>query len=61
MKAEELKIGDTFKRQGFKYTVKELINETYKNGNASILVCCTMNDGIEVDSFFHFKPTTKVK
>ena len=61
MKAAELKIGDTFKKQGFKFTVKELTNETYKNGQPSILVGCTTNEGKNVDSFFHFKPTTKVK
>lgn len=61
MTAAELKIGDTFKKQGFKFTVKELTNETYKNGQPSIMVGCTTNEGKIVDSFFHFKPTTKIK
>lgn len=59
--ASELKIGDTFKKQGFKFTVKEITAETYKNGQPSILVGCTTNEGQIVDSFFHFKLTTKIK
>ena len=61
MTASELKIGDTFRKDGFKFTVKEIIAETYKNGQPSLLVYCTMNEGKEVDSFFHFKPATKMK
>jgi hypothetical protein len=61
MTAAELKIGDTFKKQGFKFTVQEITSDNYKNGKPSILVSCTTNDGKKVDSFFHFKPTTKIK
>ena len=61
MKAAELKIGDTFKKQGFKFTVQEITSETYKNGQPSIMVSCTTNEGKIVDSFFHFKPNTKIK
>ncbi len=61
MKAQDLKIGDTFKKQGFKFTVKNIEPETLKNGTASLLVSCTMNDNQIVDSFFHFKLDTKLK
>ena len=61
MTAADLKIGDTFKKQGFKFTVKEITHETYKNGKLSILVGCTTNEGKTIDSFFHFKPATKIK
>ena len=61
MKASELKINDTIRRDGYKFTVKEIIHETYKNGTPSLLICCTMGDSQVVDSFFHIKPTTKVK
>jgi hypothetical protein len=60
MKAQDLKIGDTFKKQGFKFTVKNIEPETLKNGTASLLVSCTMNESQIVDSFFHFKLETKI-
>jgi hypothetical protein len=60
MKAQDLKIGDTFKKQGFKFTVKNIEQDTFKNGTASLLVSCTMNDSQIVDSFFHFKLETKI-
>ena len=61
MIASELKIEDTFKKQGFKFTIKEIKTETYKNGKLSLLVSCTTNEGKIIDSFFHFKPTSKIK
>ena len=61
MTAAELKIGDTFKKQGFKFTVKTLEQDAYKNGTPSVRVGCTMNDSQIVDSFFNFKLTTKIK
>jgi hypothetical protein len=59
--AADLKKGDTFRKQGFKFTVDSVTNEEYKNGKASILVACSTNDSKVVDSFFHFKPATKIK
>jgi hypothetical protein len=61
MKAQDLKIGDTFKKQGFKFTVKNIEQDTFKNGIACLLVSCTINDSQIVDSFFHFKLDTKLK
>ena len=61
MKASELKKGDTFKRQGMLMTVVTIEEEQYKNGSQSLLVSCTTNNGKEIDSFFHFRATTKVK
>lgn len=60
MKASDLKVGDIFRKQGFKFKVHSIQNETLKNGNPSLLVSCSMNDGKNVDSFFHFKPQTKI-
>ena len=61
MTASELKIGDTFRRQGFLLTVKKIKPDTYQNGTPCIIVECTTNGGKIVDSFFCFKLTTKVK
>lgn len=61
MIASELKIGDTFKKQGFKFTVKKINQDNFKNGTPCILVECTINDGVDIDSFFVFKLTTKIR
>ena len=61
MLASELKIGDTFKRQGFNFTVVKITADFYKNGTPCIIVECTTNGGSIVDSFFNFKLTTKIK
>jgi hypothetical protein len=61
MTAAELKIGDTFKRQGYSFKVVKLTNDSYKNGTHSVIVECTTNGGSVVDSFFNFKLTTKIK
>jgi hypothetical protein len=61
MTAAELKIGDTFKKQGFTFKVVKLTQDSYKNGTPSVIVECTTNGGNIVDSFFNFKLTTKIK
>jgi hypothetical protein len=61
MIASELKIGDTFKRQGFLLTVSEITPSSFKNGTPVLMVACTTNGGKIADSFFCFKLTTKVK
>jgi len=61
MTASELRIGDTFRRQGFLFTVSNIKPDTYKNGTEAIIVECTTNKGTIVDSYFSFKLTTKVK
>jgi hypothetical protein len=61
MTAGELKIGDTFKRQGFSFKVAKLTMYVYKNGTPCVIVECTTNGGNVVDSFFNFKLTTKIK
>jgi hypothetical protein len=58
--AADLKVGDTFKRQGYKFTVSTLKLDTYKNGTPCVIVGCLMNDSKIVDSFFEFKLTTKI-
>ena len=60
MTASELKIGNTFRRQGYKFTVVNIKEGGYKNGTPSIIVECTMGDSKVVDSFFDFKLTTKI-
>jgi hypothetical protein len=61
MTAAELKIGDTFKRQGYSFKVVKITQDSYKNGTPSVIVECTTNGGDIVDSFFNFKLTTKIK
>ena len=61
MLASELKIGDTFKRQGNKLTVQKIEQDTYKNGTPFLCVHCSTNDGKVINSFFYFKLTTKIK
>ena len=61
MKATELKIGDTFRKQGYKFTVKEITEEEYKNGTKSLRIGCTMNESNIIDSYFHFKLNTQIK
>lgn len=61
MTASELKIGDVFKKCGHSFTVRHITQDTYKNGRPNIIVSCTMNNSNIIDSFFHFKPTTKIK
>lgn len=60
MTASELKQGDTFRKQGYKFTVVNIKEGGYKNGTPTVLVECTMNDSKIVDSFFHFKLNTKI-
>ena len=61
MTASELKIGDTFKRQGFLLKVAKITPDSYKNGTPVLMVSCTTNGGEIVDSFLVFKLTTKIK
>lgn len=61
MIASELKIGDTFKSNGYLLTVAKITHDTYKNGTPCIMVECTTNGGKIVDSFKFFKLTTKIK
>ena len=65
MTASELKVGDTFRKQGFKYIVTKITPEQYLNGNASLMIECIM-DNLKFnpkklsDSVFHFKLETKI-
>ena len=61
MIASELKIGDTFKSDGFLLTVAKITPDTYKNGTPCLMVECTTNGGKIIDSFKCLKLTTKVK
>ena len=58
--AKDLKIGDTFRRQGYKFTIHNILQDRYKNGTECVIVHCSKNDGKTVDSFFNFKLETKV-
>jgi hypothetical protein len=61
MKASELKIGDTIKRQGIKLTVAKIENDTQKNGTQCLAISFTANDSKTIDTFLNFKLDTKVK
>ena len=59
--AKDLKVGDTFRKQGFQFVVKKIETETYINDTPSLLVSCSMGKSDLIDSFFHFKLETKIK
>lgn len=59
--AVDLKIGDTFRKQGVLLEVVTITHNNYTNGTKCITVGCTTNGGSELDSFCHFKLTTKIK
>ena len=61
MTASELKINDTFKKQGFTFTVKSIEQDTYKNGTPCLSIGCATNGSSEIGSFFNFKLDTKIK
>ena len=68
MKAKDLKIGDTFKRQGWTYKVVNITADSYLNGNDSLYIDCigkhklfSPNIKNEVDTVLHIKPETKIK
>ncbi len=61
MNASELKIGDTFRKQGYLFTVAKITKDEYKNGTPTLMVECTMNNSKIIDSYFSFKLDTKVK
>lgn len=58
--AQDLQVGDTFRKQGFKFTVCKITKEEYKNGSKSLMVQCSMNNSKIEDSVFHLKPSTKI-
>lgn len=61
MTAENLKIGDSFKRQGITFTVCTIESDSYKNGTKCLHVGCKSNGSDRIDSYFSFKLNTKVK
>lgn len=63
MEAKDLKVGNSFKKQGYEFTVVSIEKDTYKNGTDCLNVICTCsyNNHSTKDSTFSFKPTTKVK
>jgi len=58
--AKDLKVGDTFKKQGFKFKVATIEADKYKNGTDCVNITCYTNDSKTADSHFNFKLTTKV-
>ena len=58
--AKDLKIGDTFKKQGFIFTVSKIESDIQKNGTECISVLCYTNGNKIADSSFNFKLTTKI-
>jgi hypothetical protein len=59
--AKDLKIGDTFKKQGFTFTIATIEADKQKNGVECVAISCYTNNGKTIDSFFNFKLTTKIK
>jgi len=58
--AQQLQIGDTFRRDGFAFEVKKIEKDNYRNGTPCLLVSCSMKGSDIVDSFFNFKLDTKI-
>ena len=58
--AKDLKVGDTFRKQGFKFTVAIIEADKYKNGTDCVNIICYANDSKIPDSSFNFKTTTKI-
>ena len=58
--AKDLKIGDTFKKQGFTFTVAKIESDKQKNNVDCISVLCFTNGNKIADSNFNFKLTTKI-
>lgn len=63
--AKDLKVGDTFRKQGFNFIVSKITNDKYLNGNPTLTVECILdnlklNPKKLIDSVFHFKPETKI-
>ena len=60
--AKDLKIGSTFKKDGWAHCVIEIVNENYMNGNASLMVECesTHKTYGKDKTVYHLKPTTKI-
>lgn len=59
--AKDLKIGETFKRNGITFKVASIENDVQKNGTKCLSISCFANEGIKADSFFSFKLDTKIK
>ena len=58
--AKDLKVGDTFKKQGFKFTVATIESDVQKNGVECVAISCYTNDSKIISSYFNFKLTTKI-
>ena len=58
--AKDLKVGDSFKKQGYKFTVATIETDKYKNGTDCLNITCYTNEGKTADSHFNFKLTTKI-
>ena len=58
--AKDLKVGDSFKKQGFKFTIATVEADEQKNGIECVNITCYTNDSKIADSHFNFKLTTKV-
>jgi hypothetical protein len=58
--AKDLKIGDTFKKQGFTFTVATIEDDKQKNGIECVNIMCYTNNSKIADSHFNFKLTTKI-
>ena len=58
--ANDLKIGDTFKKEGYTLTVATIEPHTQKNGVEYLNIGCYTNGDKVIGSFFNFKTTTKI-
>ena len=56
----EVKVGNIIKQDGYKFTVRSITNETYKNGTKSLLFGCSVLGSTVIDSWVSKKITSKV-
>ena len=61
--ANDLQIGSTFTKDGFSHRVIKITNDSYVNGNESLMIECESESKIygKDKTTYHFKPTTKIK
>lgn len=58
--AKQIKVGDTFTRQGLKLIVREIRNDEFKNGKQAVTLCCSCVGSDLIDSFITHKIDTKI-
>jgi hypothetical protein len=59
--AKQIKVGDTFTKQGLKLIVRQIREEEFKNGTKALTLFCSTIGSNLIDSFITYKLNTKIK